>query len=211
MDILWQSSFKSLQVDLHTIRSKWPAWKVGKSCSTACSNCMQMNVKTCKHTSLVFLRKVILRRLHKCLNTNNTELMNICVCFGEYRTKQNMCICIYIPAQMHTHCMYELVQVCMLTHMCEYMCAHGTCMCACVHVCVNFRAIDCGQEHFKKVNTDHYSAISSRSYFPHKRKLWGEKREGQKKETDFKMCSKEKQTQGFSLPSLLFWLLSLQL
>lgn len=81
------------------------------------------------------------------------------------------------------------------------MCVHSICMSA--RVCVSLGAIDSGQERLKKVNTDHYSTISSRSYFPHKRKLWGEKREGQKKETDFKMCSKEKQTQGSSFPSLL--------
>lgn len=136
MDILWQSSFKSLQVDLHTIRSEWPLSGRWENPATICSDCMQMYVKTCKHTSLVVLRKVILRRLHKCLNTNNIELMNICVCFGEYRTKLNVCICVYIPAYMHTHCMHELVQVSVHIHTCEYTCAHSTCMCACVNVCV---------------------------------------------------------------------------
>lgn len=57
-----------------------------------------------------------------------------------------------------------------------------------------------GRSILKNVNTHHYSTISSRSYFPHKRKLWGEKREGQKKETDFKMCSKEQQTSRLKAP-----------
>lgn len=87
-------------------------------------------------------------------------------------------------------------------------CLYCTTMCVstCVCPCVNSGSIDSGQEHLKKkkVNTDLCSAISSRGYSKAKRKLWGKKRDGQKKETDFKMCSKEKQTQGFLLFSLLF-------
>lgn len=87
--------------------------------------------------------------------------------------------------------------------MCEYMYTVHIRMCACVHKFRGYWLWTGTFQKKKKINTDLYSTVSSRGYFPHKRKLWGEKREGQKKETDFKMCYKEKETQGSSLLSLL--------
>lgn len=67
--------------------------------------------------------------------------------------------------------MHELVQARVCAHPCARIgvCVRAQNMYVCVSV--NLGAIDCGQEHFKKVNTEHCSAISSRSYFPHKRRL----------------------------------------
>lgn len=93
-----------------------------------------------------------------------------------------------------------------------YVHVYTALQCVCVHVClcVNSGSVDCGQKLLgkllgKKKTSKHRLLVCHqfKGLFSTK-KLWGKKRDGQKKETDFKMCSKEKQTQGSLFFSLLF-------
>lgn len=76
----------------------------------------------------------------------------------------------------------------------------------CVCVCVNLGAVDCGQEHLKKKKSQHRPLLHHQfkgAIFHTKESFEERKDGGQKKETDFQMCCKEKQTLGSSLLSLL--------
>lgn len=73
--------------------------------------------------------------------------------------------------------------------------------------CVSSASIDSGQRHLKKKKSHHRPLLSHqfKGLFSTKKKALGEeKRWPEKKKTDFKMCSKEKQSQGSLLFSLLF-------
>lgn len=84
---------------------------------------------------------------------------------------------------------------------------YSVCVTACVCPCVNSGSTDCGQEHLKKKKKSQRRPQLCHQFkglFPQKKKALEEEKGWTEKETDFKMCSKERQTQG-SLPfSLLF-------
>lgn len=106
-----------------------------------------------------------------------------------------------------------LFQICVTTY--EYTlcaCLYCTIMCVAVCVCVHvwiqgLLIVDRNTFKKKRKKKSQHRPLLCHQFkglFSTEKKALGKKRDGQKKETDFKMCSKEKQTQGSLLFSLLF-------